>query len=67
MEPEYVYKTIRLLLEQRTSIDPSGVPFNDVVGAVVEDLKMVLNALVDDGKLSFKIDINKQPIFYDNV
>lgn len=67
MDRDYVYKTIKFLLEQRTSIVPSGVPFKVLVEAIHDDLKMALNELVGEGVISFKQDINKQPIFYDNA
>lgn len=67
MDIEYVYKTIKVLLEQRVGKEPSGVPFNELATAVIEDLKMSLNELVEEKRLSYKININKQPIFYDNV
>lgn len=67
MNTEYVYKTIKFLLEQRSMLVPRGVPFKVLVDAIHEDLKMAINELVSEGLISFKQDINKQPIFYDNA
>lgn len=67
MDADYVYKTIKFILEQRTNIVPSGVPFKVLVDAIQEDLKMAINELVSEGLITFKQDINKQPIFYDNA
>lgn len=66
MDIDYVYKTIRFLLEQRAKIVPRGVPYKVLVDAIQDDLKMAINELVSEGRISFKQDINKQPIFYDN-
>ena len=66
MNTDYVYKTIKFLLEQRMNIVPSGVPYKVLVDAIQDDLKMALNELVTEGRITFKQDISKQPIFYDN-
>lgn len=67
MGTEYVYKTIKILLEQRAGKVPSGVPFMELLKLVEEDLKMAINELVSEGRIAYKVDINKRPIFYDNV
>ena len=67
MDREYVYKTIKFILEQRVNLVPSGVPYKVLVDAIQDDLKMAINELVGEGLISFKKDINKQPIFYDNA
>ena len=67
MDTDYVYKTVKFLLEQRSMLVPRGVPYKVLVDAIQDDLKMALNELVTEGRISFKQDINKQPIFYDNM
>lgn len=67
MDTDYVYKTIKFLLEQRSMMVPRGVPYRVLFDAIQDDLKMAVNELVAEGRVSFKIDINKQPIFYDNA
>lgn len=67
MDTDYVYKTIKFLLEQKVMVEPRGVHYTDLMHAIEEDLQMALNELVAEGMLTFKKDINKRPIFYDNV
>lgn len=67
MDTDYVYKTVKFLLEQRSMLVPRGVPYKVLVDAIQDDLKMALNELVTEGRIAFKQDINKQPIFYDNM
>lgn len=67
MGTEYIYKTIKVLLEQRKSSDPNGVPYIELWEAIQEDVKMAINELVSEGRITFKMNINKQPIFYDNA
>lgn len=67
MDTEYVYKTIKFILEQRAMIVPSGVPYTVLLDAIQDDLKMAVNELCSEGRISFKIDVNKNPIFYDNA
>lgn len=67
MDIDYVYNTIKFLLEQRMMLVPKGVPYDVLVDAVQDDLKMALNELVGEGRISFKQTVNKQPIFYDNA
>lgn len=66
MDFEYILNTIKVLMEQRKDKVPSGVPYKELLDVVHEDLKMLLNELVSEGKLRFNIDISKQPIFYIN-
>jgi len=66
MDFEYILNTINVLMEQRKDKVPNGVPYKELLDVVHEDLKMLLNELVTEGKLRFNIDINKQPIFYIN-
>ena len=67
MDTDYVYKTIKFLLEQRSNLVPSGVTYDILLEAIQDDLKMALNELVGEGRLTFKQTVNKIPIFYDNV
>lgn len=66
MDTDYVYKTIKFILEQRSMMVPSGVPYDVLLDAIQDDLKMALNELVSESRISFKQTVNKQPIFYDN-
>lgn len=66
MNTEYVYNTIKFILSQREKLVPKGVPYKVLVDSIQDDLKMALNELVSEGRITFKQDINKQPIFYDN-
>jgi hypothetical protein len=66
MGTEYILNTIKVLLEQKKRFEPNGVPYRELCDAILEDVKMAINELCSEGRITFRQDINKMPIFYVN-
>ena len=65
MNEEYVYNTIVRILSQRTNNIPNSVPFNELLGEIIDDLKMVINNLVSDKRIKYSRDVNGGLLIYD--
>ena len=66
MNEEYILNTIKGILSERKVGDPNYVTHQEVINAVLEDLKVALNELVSERLLTFRKDINGRPLFYIN-
>lgn len=66
MNEEYILNTIKVILSERKVGDPNYVTHQEVINAVLEDLKVALNVLVSENLLTFRKDINGRPLFYVN-
>ncbi len=64
MNTDYVYNTIKRILGERVNNRPNNVPFNELSKAVMEDLKLAVNQLVSDKKISFSKDVNGNLLLY---
>lgn len=64
MNTDYVYNTIKRILGERVNNLPNNVPFNELSKAVMEDLKLAVNQLVSDKKISFRKDVNGNLLLY---
>lgn len=64
MNTDYVYNTIKRILGERVNNRPNNVPFNELSKAVMEDLKLAVNQLVSDKKISFRKDVNGNLLLY---
>lgn len=64
MNTDYVYNTIKRILGERVNNLPNNVPFNELSKAVMEDLKLAVNQLVSDKKISFRKDVNGNILLY---
>lgn len=66
MNEEYIINTIKGILSERKRGEPNYVSHQELINALLEDLKMALNELVSDGALTFRKDVNGRPLFYIN-
>ena len=66
MNEEYILNTINTILSTREIGEPNNVPHQELINAVLEDLKVALNELVSEKRLTFRKDINGRPLFYIN-
>ncbi len=66
MNEEYILNTIKGILSKRKVGKPNFVPHQELIKAVLGDLKVVLNELVANNSLLFRRDINGRPLFYIN-
>ncbi len=66
MNEEYILNTIKGILSERKRGEPNYVPHQELINALLEDLKMALNELVSEGALTFRKDVNGRPLFYIN-
>lgn len=66
MNEEYILNTIKGILSERKKGNPNYVHHQELINALLEDLKVVLNELVKGGRLTFRKDINGRPLFYIN-
>lgn len=64
MNTDYVYNTIKRILGERENNRPNNVPFNELSKAVMEDLKLAVNQLVSDKRISFRKDVNGNLLLY---
>lgn len=64
MNTDYVYNTIKRILGERVNNRPNNVPFNELSKAVMEDLKLAVNQLVSDKRISFRKDVNGNLLLY---
>lgn len=64
MNHDYVYNTIKRILSERRNNIPNNVPYNELTKEILSDLKLVLNDLVGQKKITFKKDINGNLLFY---
>lgn len=64
MNEDYIYNTIKRILSERENNIPNNVPYNELVRAITEDLKLILNDLVSDKKITFRKDVNGGLLFY---
>lgn len=67
MNEEYIYNTIKRILAQRVNNIPNNVPFNELVNEVVGDMKLIINNLVEEKKITYHRDINGGLLFYDKA
>lgn len=64
MSEDYIYNTIKRILAERTNNIPNSVPYNELIKAITEDVKLIINELVSDGKIRFSKDVNGGLLFY---
>lgn len=65
MTTEYVLNVIESILKQRVIQEPNCVPYNELATQIIEDLKMAINQLVEDKKITFRKDVNGRLLFYE--
>ncbi len=64
MSEDYVYNTIVSLLPQ--GVEPRCVKWRDLLDSVTSDLKVIIGNLHQQGRITGKRDINKQPLLFIN-
>lgn len=64
MNEDYVYNTIMRILSSRKNNIPNNVPYNELVKEITSDLKLIINDLVSDKKITFRKDVNGNLLFY---
>lgn len=64
MNEDYIYNTIKRILSERKNNIPNNVPYNELVTAIMDDLKLILNGLVSNKKITFRKDVNGNLLFY---
>lgn len=65
MTSEYVYNTIKRILEARVIQEPNCVPHRELVLEICDDLKLAVNQLVEEKHITFRRGIN-DILYYDN-
>ena len=66
MTTDYVYNTVHRKLSERVISEPNCVSFNELTKEIVSDLKLALNQLIADKRLTFRKNVNGELLFYDN-
>ena len=66
MNEEYILNTIKTILSERKKGNPNYVPHQELINAILDDLKVALNVLVSEKRLTYRKDINGRPLFYIN-
>lgn len=65
MTSDYVYNTIKRILEARVIQEPNCVPHRELVLEICDDLKLAVNQLVEEKRITFHRGIN-DILYYDN-
>ena len=65
MNEDYIYNTIVTLLNDKTK-EPKCVTWRELQEAVAADVQQIINALVSEKRITFRRDVNKQPLFFIN-
>lgn len=58
MTSDYVYNTIKRILEARVIQEPNCVPHRELVLEICDDLKLAVNQLVEEKRIRFQKGIN---------
>ena len=66
MTTDYVYTVIRRILSERVNNEPNNVPYNELAKNILEDMRMAVNQLVSEKRISYRKGVNDL-LFYDNV
>lgn len=58
MTSDYVYNTIKRILETRVIQEPNCVPQRELILEICDDLKLAINQLIEEKRIRFQKGIN---------